>query len=101
MHDLFGSPGTDPFPGSLAIDTPHLNGSSPGHSSSHLISSNRGNSALGGERHCSNPQRYAIIPIHSRETIPPDTLKHILDSARVPIEMLEDAQTLRTGLLRA
>ncbi len=42
-------------------------------------------------RHFSNPQRYAIIPIHSRGTIPPGTLKHILDSAQVPIEMLEDA----------
>ncbi|WP_207711690.1 type II toxin-antitoxin system HicA family toxin [Sulfobacillus harzensis] len=34
-------------------------------------------------RHFSNPQRYAIIPIHSRRTIPPGTLKHILDSAQV------------------
>ena len=42
-------------------------------------------------RHFSNPQRYAIIPVHSRRTIPPGTLKHILDSAQVTIEMLEEA----------
>ncbi len=41
-------------------------------------------------RHFRNPQRYAIIPMQSRRTIPPGTLKHILDSAQVTIEMLEE-----------
>ncbi len=37
-----------------------------------------------------NPSRYAIIPIHSQHVIPPGTLKHILNSAQVTVEMLEE-----------
>ena len=39
-------------------------------------------------RHPDNPLRYAIIPLHSQRIIPPGTLKHILNSAQVTVEML-------------
>ncbi|MCL4520836.1 MAG: type II toxin-antitoxin system HicA family toxin [Firmicutes bacterium] len=38
-----------------------------------------------------NPGRYAIIPIHSQHVMPLGTLKHILNSAQVTVEMLEEA----------
>ena len=41
--------------------------------------------------HFRNPQRHPIIPVHSRRTIPPGTLKHMMDPAQVTIEMLEEA----------
>ncbi|WP_028962615.1 type II toxin-antitoxin system HicA family toxin [Sulfobacillus thermosulfidooxidans] len=37
-------------------------------------------------RHRDNPQRYAVIPLHSQRIIPPGTLKHILDSKQVSID---------------
>lgn len=40
--------------------------------------------------HADYPGRYAIIPVHSQHIIPPGTLKHILDSAQVTVEMLEE-----------
>ncbi|MCY0865490.1 MAG: type II toxin-antitoxin system HicA family toxin [Sulfobacillus sp.] len=42
-------------------------------------------------RHRDNPQRYAVIPLHSQHTIPPGTLKHILNSTQISIDDLNDA----------
>ena len=42
-------------------------------------------------RHKEDPGRFAVVAVHSRRVIPPGTLKHILATARVSAEMLDDA----------
>lgn len=42
-------------------------------------------------RHRDNPQRFAVIPMHSQRTIPPGTLRHILTATQVSVDELNDA----------
>ncbi|WP_053958108.1 type II toxin-antitoxin system HicA family toxin [Sulfobacillus thermosulfidooxidans] len=42
-------------------------------------------------RHANDPQRFAVVPLHSQRTIPPGTLQHILHSLRISIDDLNQA----------
>lgn len=41
-------------------------------------------------RHSSDPERFAVVAVHSGETIPPKTLATILKTARVTVEELRN-----------
>ncbi len=42
-------------------------------------------------KHRDDPSRYAVLSMHSQATVPPGTLKHILETARVTAEELVDS----------